>query len=169
MELVFLFKDMQLFNVTLHQNSKFGSLRHGLTFQILNPLSCRRVWKVDLWNIYKNKISQDLCSTVTVNEHTIKDQKSCCCFGNIFILAMVNWIHVVLILTSLTRCSILYFLFIVQHLSTFKHCFCFFGFKHVGSSLTFSVLFLLLCYFNILFYSLHCFYSLWTVYTTLTS
>jgi len=55
---------MQLFNVTLHQNSKFGSLRLGLTFQIENPLSCRRVWKVDLWNIYKNKILQDLCSTV---------------------------------------------------------------------------------------------------------
>jgi len=53
---------MQLFNVTLHQNSKFGSLRLGLIFQIENPLSCRRVWKIDLWNIYKNKISQDLCS-----------------------------------------------------------------------------------------------------------
>jgi len=26
-------------------------LRLGLTFQIENPLSCRRVWKVDLWNI----------------------------------------------------------------------------------------------------------------------
>jgi len=37
---------------------------------------------------------------------------------------------VVLILTSLTWCSILHVLFIVQHLSTFKHCFCFFGFKH---------------------------------------
>jgi len=43
---------MQLFNVTLHQNSKFGSLQFGLTFQIENPLSCRRVWKVDWWNIY---------------------------------------------------------------------------------------------------------------------
>jgi len=54
---------MQLFNITLHQNSKFVSLRLGLlTFQIENPLSCRRVWKVDLWNIYK--ILQDLCSTV---------------------------------------------------------------------------------------------------------
>ena len=81
----FFFKDMQLFNVTLHQNSKFGSLRLGLTFQIENPLSCRRVWKVDLWNIYKNKVLQDLCGTVTVNKHTIKDQKSYCCFGNIFI------------------------------------------------------------------------------------
>jgi len=79
------FKDMQLFNVTLHQNSKFGSLQLGLTFEIENPLSCRRVWKVDLWNIYKNKISQDLCSTETVNKHTIKDQKSYCYFGNIFI------------------------------------------------------------------------------------
>jgi len=55
---------MQLFNVTLNQNSKFGSLRLGLTFQIVNPLSCRRGWKVCLWNIRKNKILQDLCSTV---------------------------------------------------------------------------------------------------------
>jgi len=53
---------MQLFNVALHQNSKFGSLRLGLTFKIENPLSWRRVWKVDLWNIYKNRILQDLCS-----------------------------------------------------------------------------------------------------------
>jgi len=30
---------MQLFNVTLHQNSKFGSLRLGLTFQTENQLS----------------------------------------------------------------------------------------------------------------------------------
>jgi len=75
---------MQLFNATLHQNSKFGSLRLGLTFQIENPLSCRRVWKVDLWNIYKNKISQDLCSTATVNKHTIYDQNDYCCFGNTF-------------------------------------------------------------------------------------
>jgi len=75
---------MQLFNVTLHQNSKFVFLPLGLTFQIENPLSCRRVRKVDLWNIYKNKILQDLCSTVTVNKYTIKDQKSYCCFGNIF-------------------------------------------------------------------------------------
>jgi len=64
----FFFRDMQLFYVTLRQNSKFGSLRLGLTFQIEHPLSCRRVWKVDLWNIYKNKILQDLCSTMTVNE-----------------------------------------------------------------------------------------------------
>jgi len=70
---------MQLFSVTLHQNFKFGSLSLGLT------LSWRTVWIVDLKNIYKNKILQDLCSTVTVNKHTIKDQKSYCCFGNIFI------------------------------------------------------------------------------------
>jgi len=55
---------MQLFNVTLHQNSKLDSLRFGLAFQIENPLSCRRVWKADLWNVCKNKISQELCSTV---------------------------------------------------------------------------------------------------------
>jgi len=47
---------MHLLNVTLHQNSKFGSLRLRLTFQIENPLSCRRVWKVDWWNIYKIRI-----------------------------------------------------------------------------------------------------------------
>jgi len=39
---------MQLFNVTLHKNFKFGSLRLGLTFQIENPhpLSCKRVWRL---------------------------------------------------------------------------------------------------------------------------
>jgi len=45
--------DMQLFNVTLHQNSTLDSLRRGLTFQIEDPLSCRRVWKADLWNMCK--------------------------------------------------------------------------------------------------------------------
>jgi len=55
---------MQLFNVTLYQNSKFYSLRLGSTFQIENSLSCRRVWKVDSWNIHKNNILQDWCSTV---------------------------------------------------------------------------------------------------------
>ena len=60
---------MQLFNVTLHQNSKFGSLRLGLTFQIENPLSWRRVWKIDLWNIYKNKILQDLCTNCWQTYH----------------------------------------------------------------------------------------------------
>jgi len=125
MQLVCFFKDMQLFYVTLHQKCKLG-LRLRLTFYIENPLSCRRVWKVGLWNIYKNNILQDSCSTVTVNKHTIKGQKSYCCFGNIFIFGN----GVVLILTSLNWCSILYLLFIVQHLSTFKHCFCFFGFKH---------------------------------------
>jgi len=38
---------MRLFNVTLHQIFKFGSLGLGLTFQIENSLSCRSVWKVD--------------------------------------------------------------------------------------------------------------------------
>ena len=61
--IVCFFKDMQLFNVALHQNSKRDSLRLGLTFQIEN-LSCRRVWKVDSWNIYIIKILQDLCTTV---------------------------------------------------------------------------------------------------------
>ena len=79
------FKGMQLFNVTLHQNSKLDPLRFGLTFQIANLLSCRRVWKVDSWHIYIIKISQDLCSIGTINKHIIKDQKSYCCFGKIFI------------------------------------------------------------------------------------
>ena len=151
---------MQLFNLTLHQNSKFGSLWLGLTFQIEIPLSCRRVWKVDLWNIYKNNILQDLRSTVTVNKRTIKDQKCYCCFGNIYFWQWLIEYSVALLLTSITWCSILYFLFIVHHLSTIKHCFAFSGWNTVDSSLTFSVLFLLLCYFNILFYSWHCVYLL---------
>jgi len=44
---------------------------------------------------------------------------------------MLTEYSVVLILASLTWCSISYFfLFIVQHLWTFKHSFCFFRFKH---------------------------------------
>jgi len=69
------FKDMHLFNVTLHQNSKLDSLKLGLTFQIESLLSCRRVWKVDSWNIFIVEIWQDLCSIVTVNKHIIIDQK----------------------------------------------------------------------------------------------
>jgi len=76
---------MQLCNDTLHQYSKLDSLRLWLTFQIENPLRGRRVWKVDLWNIsYKNKIPQNVCSTVTVDKHTITDQKSYS-FGKILI------------------------------------------------------------------------------------
>jgi len=75
------FRDMQLFNVTWHQNSKLDSLRLGLTFQIENLLRCRRVWKVDSWNIYLIKISHGLCSILTVNKHIIIDQKTYCCFG----------------------------------------------------------------------------------------
>jgi len=47
--------------------------------------------------------------------------------------------------------------------------FAFFGLSTIGSSLTFSVLFLLFGYSNILFYSWHCVHSLQTVYTMLTS
>jgi len=43
MQLVCFFKDMQLCNVTLHQNSKLESLRLGLTFKIENPQNCTRV------------------------------------------------------------------------------------------------------------------------------
>ena len=81
---------MQLFNVTLHQNSKLGSLGLELTFQIENPLSCRRVWKVDLWNIYKNKILQDLCSTVTVNRLLSKTKKVTAVLEVFSFLAMVH-------------------------------------------------------------------------------
>jgi len=37
------FKDMQLVNATLHQNSKLDSFTLGLAFQIENLLSCRNV------------------------------------------------------------------------------------------------------------------------------
>jgi len=47
--------------------------------------------------------------------------------------------------------------------------FAFFALSTIGGSLSFSVLFLLFCYFNILFYSWHCIYSLQTVYAMLTS
>ena len=42
--------------------------------------------------------------------------------------------------------------------------FAFLGLNTVGSSLTFSVLFLLLCYFNILFYSWQCLLIVNSVY-----
>jgi len=75
---------MQLFNVTLHQNSKFGSLQLGLTFQIDNPRAAEGPERL-ICSIYTKTILQDLCSTVTVNKCTIKDHKSYCCFGKIFI------------------------------------------------------------------------------------
>ena len=81
---------MQLFNVTLHQNSEFGYLGLGLTFQIEHSLSCRRVWKVDLWNIYKNKVLQDLCSAVTVNKLLSKIKKVTGVLEIFSFLAMVN-------------------------------------------------------------------------------
>ena len=151
---LFCFKDMQLFNVTLHQNSKLDSLRLGLTFQIENPLSCRRVWKVDLWNIYKNKISQDLRSTVTDNKHTIIGQKRYCCLGKIFILAMVNWIWCC---TNFNLLNLMLHFVLPSSFSLFtifqlsSTVFAFYGLSTVSSSLTFSVLFLLFCYFDILF------------------
>jgi len=43
MQLVCFFKDIQLLNVALHQNSKLYSLGRVLTFQIENLLSCRKV------------------------------------------------------------------------------------------------------------------------------
>jgi len=48
---------MQLFNVTLNQNSKLDSLTLGLTFQIENPPSWR-AWKADLWNICQNHFTR---------------------------------------------------------------------------------------------------------------
>ena len=45
MEQVFCFKDMQLFNVKLYQNAKFGSARLGLTFQIENPQELQKSLK----------------------------------------------------------------------------------------------------------------------------
>ena len=107
-----------------------------------------------MWNIYKNKILQDLCSTVTVNKHTIKDQKSYCCFGNIFNLAVVNWIQCC---TNFNLLNLMLHFVLPSSFSLFtifklsSTVFAFSGLNTVASSLTFSVLFLLLCYFNILF------------------
>ena len=52
---------MQLFNVTLHQNSKLNSLRLGLTFQIENLLVAEESERL-IREIYIIKMSQDLCS-----------------------------------------------------------------------------------------------------------
>jgi len=83
---------------------KFVSLRLGMTFQNENPLSCRRVWKFDLWNIYKNKISQDF------NKHTIKTKKVTAILEIFSFLAMVNWIQCCTNFNLLNLMLILYFL-----------------------------------------------------------
>jgi len=110
---------------------------------------------------YKNKILQDLCSTVTV----IKDQKELTAVLEIFsILAMVHSIQCCTNFNLLAWCSILYFsLFSIFQLSS--TVFAFSGLNTAGNSLTFSVLFLLLCYFNnlFLFMALH-FFILNSVY-----
>jgi len=130
-------KDMQLFNVTLHQNSKHDSLRLGLTFQIENLLSCRRVWKVDWWNIYIITISQDLCTVVTVNKHIIIDQKVTAFWKNFHFWQWAieySAVSAVLILTSLTWYIILYFL-LPFHCSpsfNFQALFLLLWFKHRG-------------------------------------
>jgi len=85
MRLVCFFKGMQLFSDTSHQNSELDSLRLGLTFQIENTLSCRRVWKVDLWNINKNKISQDLYSNC-LQTYYCCDRKSRAAYAQSFAL-----------------------------------------------------------------------------------
>ena len=75
-------------------------------------------------------------STITVNKHTIIDQKSYCCFAKIFIFGN-GWLNsVVLILASLTWCSILpFFPFIVPIFQLSSTVFAFFGLSTVGSSL----------------------------------
>jgi len=68
---------------------------------------------------------------------------------NFSFFTLVNWMHSIVglpALTSLTWCSILhFFLFIVHHLSTLKHCFCFFcckQFSFIQSSVIIALLFL---------------------------
>ena len=94
-------------------------------------------------------------ATRSVTRTGTESWKNTAVLENFLFLLMVKWIQYcnILILTSLTWCSVLYFfLFIVHHLSTFKHCFfSFFVVSTVSSSLSFSVLLSLFCYFNILF------------------
>jgi len=98
-------------------------------------------------NFYKIYVVQQLLTNILS-----KTKKVTAVLEIFSFLAMVNWIQCCTILTSLTWCSILYFLpFHCSASFNFKHCFCFSGLNTVGSSFTFSVLFLLLCYFNILF------------------
>jgi len=85
MEQVFCFKDMQLFNVKLYQNAKFGSARLGLTFQIENPQELQKSLKGWFVKYIQKQNFTDLYSAVTINKNTIKDRKSYCCFENIFI------------------------------------------------------------------------------------
>ena len=83
-------------------------------------LICEIYTKTKFYKIY----------VVTVNKHNYQRPKKLLLFRKYF--HFWQWLikySVVVILTPLTWCSILYFLFIVQHLLTFKHCFCFFGFK----------------------------------------
>ena len=163
MQLVFFFTGMQLFHVIFHQNSKLDSLRLGLTFQIENPLSCRRVWKAVLWNTFcKNKISQDLCSPVTVNKHAIIDQNSYCRFGKIFILAMVNWIQYCTNFNLLNLiCSFVLPPFHCSPSFNFQALFLFFYCNHCKqfSFIQCSALVVLL-FLTFFFYSWHCVYSL---------
>ena len=125
-----------------------------MTFHIENLLSCRRVWKIDSWNIYINKISQDLCSIVTVNKHIIKTKKVTTVLEKISFLAMGYWIQCC---TSFNPFNLMPHFVLASSFSLFtifQHSiavFAFFGLSTTGSSLTFIVLFLLFCYFNILF------------------
>ena len=108
-------------------------------------------------------IQKQICSTVTVNKHTIIDLKKLF-FGKHFhfwqwlieyiqCCTSFDLLNLILhfVFPSSFSLFILYFLFTVHHLSTFKHCFCFFCLSTVSSFVSFSVLFLLFCYFNILF------------------
>jgi len=81
-------------------------------------------------------------------------------------LAMVNWIQ------CCTNFNLLNLMlhFVLPSFSFFSMfqlsstVFAFLGLNTVGSSLAFSVLFLLLCYFNILFYSWQCLLIVNSVY-----
>ena len=79
---------MQLFNVTLHQNYKFGSLRLDWLFKLKTHwveeeserFICEIYKKTKFYKIY----------VVTVNKHTIKDQKLTTVLEVFSFLAMVN-------------------------------------------------------------------------------
>ena len=140
-----------------------------IDFSNWKPTELQKSPKGWIVNIYKNKISQDLCSTVTINKQTILEQKKLLFWKNFHFWQWLIEYSVVLILTSSTWCSALYFfLFIVHHLSTFKHCFCIFWFKHhrqFSYTVFCSYCFVILTSF---LYSWHCVYSLQTVRTMLS-
>jgi len=117
--------------------------------------------------MYKNIILQDLCSTVTVNKHTIKHQESLLLFWKYF--QFWQWLIRIHCCTNFNLLSLMLH-FVLLSFSLFSifqvssTVFAFLGLNIVGSSLTFSVLLSLLCYFNILFFMAQCLFSVNSIY-----